>query len=176
MDYIIERIEGEIGLEEYLSDYRDSETFMDCCKACGNFRKRWHCPPLAPEFEIDFGRYSFVKFAGYKIIPAGAGVIADAHSLLTGPAKRLGNELLKLEHELDGRAMGLAQLDSCLCPEGCTRPSGLPCRHPELVRPALEAYGFDVCKTAREILGVELLWSRDGRLPEYLALVGAVMY
>ncbi len=188
MESNIIRLEGEISMVDYMRDYRDVEKFMGCCRVCSSFDKRWHCPPIAPEFEIDFSRYERVRVVGYKIIPAHRNTYADsaadnhnnavtlAQGLLAVPAKRLGNELLRLERELGGRAMGLAQLDNCLCPEGCTRPDGLPCRHPELVRPALEAYGFNVAKTASELLGLELLWCKDGSLPEYLALVGAVCY
>lgn len=58
------------------------------------------------------------------------------------------------------------------CPEGsCTRPEGRPCRHPELVRPSLEACGFDVARTASELFGIELKWGSGGRMPEYLTLV-----
>ena len=58
------------------------------------------------------------------------------------------------------------------CPgEPCTRPEGLPCRHPERVRPSLEACGFDLERTASELFGIEMRWGRNGLLPEYLTLV-----
>ena len=41
----------------------------------------------------------------------------------------------------------------------------------ERVRPSLEACGFDLERTASELFGIEMLWGRDGRLPEYLTLV-----
>jgi len=174
MENSVIRIEGEVSMERYLREFRDVDTFMECCRACTNFAKRWHCPPLAPEFLIDFRKYDRVRVVGYKILPAASDT--DARKVLTGPARQLGAELLSLERQLNGRAMGLAQLDGCLCGGECTRASGEPCRRPDIVRPALEAYGFDVVRTAREILGLELLWCRDGRLPEYLSLVGAVCY
>lgn len=59
---------------------------------------------------------------------------------------------------------------------GCTRREGLPCRHPDKVRPSLESMGFDIGKTAKELFGLELKWASDGMLPEYYVLVGAVMY
>ena len=64
-------------------------------------------------------------------------------------------------------------IGSCLyCPEGtCTRPEAKPCRHPELVRPSLEACGFDIARTTSELFGIELKWGTDGSLPEYLTLV-----
>lgn len=76
--------------------------------------------------------------------------------------------------------------------DGCTRRRGLPCRHPGKVRPSLEAFGFDLVNTARELFGIELQWGGgkaggDGyvtgghdsnivSVPEYYVLVGAVAY
>ena len=51
------------------------------------------------------------------------------------------------------------------------RPEAKPCRHPELVRPSLEACGFDIAHTTSELFGIELKWGTDGSLPEYLTLV-----
>ena len=53
---------------------------------------------------------------------------------------------------------------------------GEPCRHPELVRPSLEALGFNLGEVTRELFNIDMLWGRHGRLPQYLTLVGAVCY
>lgn len=48
-----------------------------------------------------------------------------------------------------------------------------PCRYPDRIRPSLESLGFDIGKTASELLGIELKWSEPGSsgLPEYFTLV-----
>lgn len=50
---------------------------------------------------------------------------------------------------------------------------GRPCRYPDRIRPSLESLGFDIGKTASELLGIELKWSEPGSsgLPEYFTLV-----
>ncbi|MBR5807373.1 MAG: hypothetical protein IKY24_01995 [Alistipes sp.] len=58
----------------------------------------------------------------------------------------------------------------------CTRLNGKPCCHPELVRPSLEAYGFDLTKTLSELFDIELKWSVDNTLPEYLVIVCGLFY
>ena len=58
----------------------------------------------------------------------------------------------------------------------CARISGKPCRHPEKVRPSLEAFGFDMSKTAKDLLGLEIKWSQGELIPEYLTLVCGVFY
>ena len=42
------------------------------------------------------------------------------------------------------------------------------------MRSSLEAVGFDVTATARDVLGIELQWSTDGQLPERITLVTAL--
>ncbi len=44
------------------------------------------------------------------------------------------------------------------------------------VRPSLEAFGFDISKTAKELLGLEIKWSSGDFIPEYLTLVGGIFY
>ena len=43
-----------------------------------------------------------------------------------------------------------------------------------MIRPSLEACGFDIGKTVSELLHIELKWSDNGKMPEYLTLVGGV--
>ena len=90
--------------------------------------------------------------------------------------RELNEELLALEKSLVGMAFGFA--GSCpYCGEiPCARIDGEPCRHPDKVRPSLEAFGFDMSKTASELLGLKIKWSHDGRIPEYLTLVCGVFY
>ncbi|MDE7458334.1 MAG: DUF2284 domain-containing protein, partial [Muribaculaceae bacterium] len=66
----------------------------------------------------------------------------------------------------------------CLhCPESqCTRKCGEPCRHPDKVRPSLEAFGFDIGRTLSELFNIKLLWGKNGVLPEYLVLVSALLH
>ncbi len=60
--------------------------------------------------------------------------------------------------------------------EGYIAEFGTPCRHPEKVRPSLEAFGFDIAKTLSELFNIELLWGKDGKLPEYLVLVSGFFH
>lgn len=62
-------------------------------------------------------------------------------------------------------------MDLAIIEGSCTRPEGLPCRHPDRVRPSLEACGFDIGRTTSELFGIELKWGAEGKLPEYLTLV-----
>ena len=48
--------------------------------------------------------------------------------------------------------------------------------HPAKVRPSLEAFGFDMSKTAKELLGLEIKWSDGVHIPEYLTLVCGIFH
>ena len=62
-----------------------------------------------------------------------------------------------------------------LCPpEHCTRRESLPCRHPESIRPSLEALGFDVARTTSGLFGIDLQWGRPDTPPAYLTLLSAL--
>ena len=44
------------------------------------------------------------------------------------------------------------------------------------MRHSLEAYGFDVAKTIKYLFEIELKWSKEGMIPEYIVLVSALFY
>jgi len=172
LNYRAEDFTASLSAADYTARFRDAERFLACCRACPNFGRSWSCPPFDCDLAELLGRYRSVLLIAVKITPAAAGLPISASRALIRPERiRIENRLRELERRYGGRACAYA--GECLhCPEtGCTRPAGLPCRHPELVRPSLEACGFDLGRTLGELFGIELRWGRDGRMPEYLTLV-----
>jgi len=54
-----------------------------------------------------------------------------------------------------------------LCPDDtCTRITGQPCRHPHLIRHSLESFGFDLGRTAEELLHIPLGWGEISRISD----------
>lgn len=102
-----------------------------------------------------------------------ANALQDVVQRVRGPYEAL---LLGAERESRGRAA----LFTGMCPHcghgECARCGGAACRHSELVRPSLEALGFDIGRTASELLGVDLLWATNEKAPAYVCLVGALFY
>ena len=144
----VERLEAEVAVQDYVAGFRDVARFEQCCQQCPNYGHRHGCPPFDYDTTASIMRYSRVRLLGAKVTPQG---------------------------ELDGMACGF--VGKCpYCSEPCARIDGKPCRHPDKVRPSLEALGFDVSKTASQLLGVEMQWGRDGMMPDYLVLVCAVFY
>lgn len=191
-------------MPDYVGKFRDTDRFVEYCKVCGQYGTCWACPPF--DFDTDgyLARYENILLVAVKIdapcqsekisglgktdgseaLPANDGIadiaIERRMKLLEQTRVVMDRELLERETRLHGRAFFAG---TCLlCGRGaeqgsvCTRREGLPCRHPDKVRPSLESMGFDIGKMAKELFGLELKWASDGMLPEYYVLVGAVMY
>ena len=100
--------------------------------------------------------------------------VEAGQELMHRERSRLDKRLLALEEEYNGRAF---YAGSCiLCPwEECTRRSGKACRYPLRIRRSLEACGFDLGRTTSELFGIEMKWSENRNLPEYLLLVSGFL-
>ncbi len=167
----------EIGAEEYIEGFCNSDCFIRYCRECRNYGKVWACPPFSHDTLAELQKYSRVILVATKITPAGRDIpFSELDRFIRPERMRLEAKLRDMEKQYGGRAFAYA--GSCLyCPDGtCSRLDNQPCRHPELVRPSLESYGFDLGKTATELFGFPLLWSNDGFLPSYLTLICGLFY
>lgn len=175
--YSVEDFTTSTTTEVYIRRFNDSERFMKYCMECGNYGKLWVCPPFSHDTLAEIRQYSDVLLVATKIMPDCKEIpYSEAQRLLRPERLRLEKRLRAMEKEYGGRAFAFA--GSCLyCPDDtCARIKDKPCRHPDLVRPSLEAYGFDLGKTATELFGFPLLWGKDGYLPEYLTLICALFH
>lgn len=142
------------------------ERFMACCRQCPNFEATWACPPLRYDAEALLGKYDFITLLIAR---------SEANSQLRPQLQLLRQKALELESQTDG--MALMPLGRCdLCAQGCTRPQGLPCRHPDMVRPAPEALGLDVGGLTRDMAGIEIEWGKEGKMPSTITLVAALLH
>ncbi len=181
MKYTVQTREVTIPAEEFISRYRDVDRIRQYCLQCPGYGKSWGCPP----FDFDPCTVS----DGFKTVRLMATIIGfdeptraacqDAQA-----AARVGREamnevwqsllprLYDMEREVPGSRCFTFRC--VLCPEGCTRPEGKPCRHPDKLRHSLESVGFDIEAMTRELLEIELEWSRDGSLSKHITLVTAL--
>lgn len=170
--YTAEDFTAELPATDYIARFRDADRIGGYCRTCPNYGRSWGCPPFGFDMEEYLSGYATALITATKISPEESGIpVSQACRLIRPERQRLEGKLLEMERRFEGRSF--AYVGTCLyCPEGsCTRPDGNPCRHPELVRPSLEACGFDIGKTTAELFGIELQWSTDGSLPAYLTLV-----
>lgn len=170
--YHTEDLTLTLPARDYLARFRDTARVEGYCRSCPQYGRSWGCPPFDFRLEELLADYHSVLLIATRITPQTPNLPMAQASLGIVPERiRLERRLLELEGRYGGQAF--AYTGSCLyCPTGsCTRPLGLPCRHPDRVRPSLEGCGFDLGRTTAELFGFELKWGRDGLMPEYLTLV-----
>ncbi len=171
--YTVERAEAAVSVDEYLARCVDAPRFLECCKQCPNYDGRWSCPPFDFEPMELWGKYKKMRLYARFLIP---GDNRDGAALITALEREKSgfvDELLALERKSPG-SLALACGACKICPS-CTRGAGLPCRHPDKMRPSIESLGGDVGETALRYFGRPLLWVRDGVAPDYLMLVGGLL-
>ncbi len=167
----------EVAAADYIVRYRGPVRFLECCKVCPSFGRTYKCPPITGERNIDFSPFTTARIIVAKIPIPPRTPVSEASSILNPIRLKLEKNLLDMERQTAGsRAFCCTATDGCDFCSGtaCARLSEEPCRHPELVRPSLEAYGFDLSATLSDLFCLEMLWGKDGYLPSYLVLIGAV--
>ena len=177
IEYSAEEFSVSISVDEYIHRFRDVTTIGEYCRACENYGKSWGCPPFGFDVEERLRQYKEVLLIAVKITPKEQGLLLGvAQELILPERKRLDKCLLELEKQHNGLACSYVGKCYYCTDKTCSRLCGAPCRHPELLRPSLEAYGFDVARTTKELFGQELQWGKDGYLPAYLILVCALFH
>ena len=177
MTYSVERYTAEVDAQASIEGFRRADYFIKLCQQCGNYGRRYGCPPFDRDPLAAVEGYDRVRIIGVKIKPTDSTLPLEAANDLMEPViTELNKELLETEQSLSGMCYGF--VGSCPYCGGvsCARIEGKPCRHPDKVRPSLEAIGFDISKTAKDLLGIDIKWSQNGSLPEYLTLVCGIFY
>lgn len=160
-------------MKEYAETFRDFGRVRGYCHGCGRYGKCWACPPYDFAEDEYLGQFTTISLLATKITPSeGVALTPEtAERILNRERQRLDRMLLGME----GNARAFFAGTCILCPpEKCTRREGLPCRHPESIRPSLEALGFDITRTASELFGIPLQWGSPGTFPAYLTLISAI--
>ncbi|MDO5562019.1 MAG: DUF2284 domain-containing protein [Synergistaceae bacterium] len=181
--YTASVITGRCSMQEFIKDYVNVEYFQGFCTACCYYGKNWSCTPHDFDVLGFLKSYDDIRLIGVKIkidrrttrglkckdfqVPPEVTAIVDIEKA------KLTKTLLKEERANPGSTYLFA--GQCeICPV-CARVDGLPCRHPEKMRYSLESVGGDVTKIAKEILGLDILWMKDNKIPEYLTLICALL-
>lgn len=171
-----------IDTTQYVKQYRDIPRFLAYCRQCDSYGRVWSCPPFERDVPTMTDGFTQVTVWGTVINFD----LATRQACTTDEQRRnmsmqaiddAWSVVLPFLHRQEAAHAGSrAFTGRCrLCrPQECSRIEGKPCRQPERMRSSLEAVGFDVTATARDVLGIELQWSTDGQLPERITLVTAL--
>lgn len=177
--YTTQRYYSSISVSDYLRRYVDVETFLEKCKECPNYGKVWSCPPYDFDVLEYWRQYETLdliavkilfdeEYAGKSFPPKEAQQIIE-DSLWQVKAD-LSAELLEKEQAHPG-SVSLSAGSCHLCGGQCGKADGEPCRFPEKMRYSIEALGGNVGLTISKLMGIELEWIEEGKLPHYFVLV-----
>ncbi|MDE6182798.1 MAG: DUF2284 domain-containing protein [Rikenellaceae bacterium] len=174
-DYTLEYMTATLASADYIASCCDPVRIGGYCRECPSYGTVWVCPPLCFDARKRAACYERIMLVGTKITPCRPMSFAEGEDFVAAERLAIERRLLTLEGRCKGWALAFS--GRCLhCAEACTRHTGGVCRHPEMVRPSLEACGFDIEKTAREIFGVTLKWSKDNMMPDYLFMVSGIFF
>ena len=174
--YRIERFQKEIDVSDYLEGYVAVEEFLEYCKACPNYGAVWSCPPFDFDAEGYWRRFSRFLVIARKIHLPGGISQEEGFRILSDVKADMTRELLELEASNPGSvSLSAGSCSICRNTSGCTRPDGQPCRHPDTMRYSVEALGGNVGLTVQKLLGIQLEWIEEGKLPSYFVLVGGLL-
>ena len=183
MKYSVTTREATIAADEFIGRYRDVPKFDACCRQCHGYGQSWGCPPFDFDPAGVTDGFTTVKVMGTIIeFDDQTRAACETPQQTVDVGKQAIDEvwqtllprLYEMERELPGSRCFTFRC--ALCPQGCTRPQGLPCRHPDRLRYSLESVGFDVVAITRDLLGIDLEWSRDGSLSRRITLVTALFH
>lgn len=182
MNYTVTSKQVTIAASELIARYRDVERIGAFCLQCPGYGKTWCCPPfdfdpctVSDGFKTATVMGTTIEFdeqtrAACKTAEESSAMGREAMAQVW---KTILPRLYEMERENpDSRCFTFR---CSLCPEGCTRPEGKPCRHPDKMRHSLESVGFDIVAMTRDLLDIDLKWSSDGSLPKRLTIVTAFM-
>ncbi len=177
--YTTQRYHSSISVSDYLERYVDVETFLEKCRECPNYGRLWSCPPYDFDVTRYWEQYKTLELTAVKILfneeYAGKSfppeetqqIIEDS---LWQVKADLSAELLEKEQAHPG-SVSLSAGSCHLCQGNCGKENGEPCRFPEKMRYSIEALGGNVGLTISKLMGIELEWMEEGRLPHYFVLV-----
>ena len=181
--YKIENYESEISVQEYIERFVDVETFLEACKQCPNYKQVWSCP----EYDFDvlsyWKKYQTLKVYAHKIIfePEYQEKVYEQDELnailqkvLKTEKQKLSDRMMEEEKKYPG-SISLSAGSCGLCKDGCTRPHGKACRFPDKMRYSIESLGGNVGMTIEKLMGLELEWMEEGKLPTHFILVNGLL-
>lgn len=173
--YSTEKFTKEIAVKDYIRDYVNVAEFLEYCKQCPNYGTVWSCPPYDFDAADFWTPYETFYITATKINFAPGTTLQESGEIMQEVKEQMSRELYELEERYPG-SVSLSAGCCRLCrPDGCGRASGLSCRYPQKMRYSIESLGGNVGLTVSKLMGIELEWVTEGKLPSYFVLVGGLL-
>lgn len=176
----VEQFTADLDMDVFYQKYVDKEKFEKLCEDCPQYGKNWSCPPF--DFDVDeiWKSYNRIKIIAFKYIFSDellSKTFSDSQldmflKKLNRTKLKLMNSIYSMENE-DSLALFIGPCNLCA---KCTREFGMPCKMPFKLRHSIESLGGDVDSLCKDVFGDEILYAKDGKLPEYMYFVGGLLY
>ena len=179
----MKQLQVDIPVSDFIRECVDVPRFAECCRVCPNYGLVWSCPPYEFSPLELWEKYTTLRLNYRKItVPEELrGQTFDneelnslSKSLLSKEKRLMFEEMITLEKQIPN-CMALSAGCCDLCPSGCSRAEGHPCRNPELMRYSVESLGGNVSKALALYFNEHILWAHKGQLPEYFILMSGLL-
>lgn len=193
--YSTEKLTTEISVEKYIEEYVNVEEFLECCKKCPNYARKWSCPP----YDFDVLEY-WKQFKSFFILGniitfdederkkdyRSKEITKIINDTLFIEKRKLADELYGMEKEYKGSVSlsagsctlcddGMVDSDNCnrvFCKDGNAKKN---CLYFDKMRYSIESLGGNVGKTCSKLFGVNLEWVEENKLPSKFILVSGLL-
>ncbi len=175
----IEKKYRKILVKDYVENYVEIERFLECCKSCPNYNNKWSCPPY--DFDVMdkyWNQYKYLHLFAFKMNLdknlVGEGMSPEDIDALVMRIRHQNYTMAsRWVLDVEKQNPGSFALDGGHCAKckRCTRPKGKPCRYEDSIRPAIDAIGGNLVKTAEEVFQTKIFWIENGKVPEYFLFI-----
>lgn len=169
----IEEKRATLAIHTLLEKYVDWTATESRCGNCENYDRIWSCPTYDFSVEAFWKQFGAVQLLATKIF-LDVDEFEEEDQVLEQVHDDIRMYWQKIE-KLHAGSQYLAPGSCHLCPEGCTRKVGAPCRRPDQLRYSIESLGGDVVALSEDVLGTKLLWGSSEKPPEYYTLVSGLL-
>lgn len=176
----IEQLTADMNLEEFKEKYVNFDKNLELCKDCDSYAKNWSCPPFNFNPDEIWDSFERIKIIAFKFNFSEELIEKEFNEEeLEIFLKRLQRTKVKLMNVIynmeDANSLGLGIGECALCVK-CTREFGMPCKMPFKLRYSIEALGGNVDQMIKDVFDVDILYAKDGKLPDYMIFVGGLLY
>ena len=102
--YTTERYTAELDAETYIERFRRADYFLKLCQQCGNYGRRYGCPPYDHDPLTVLQRYDRVQIIGVKVTPHDKTLPLSAAGDMIRPVTTALNDILVSDRKVAGTA------------------------------------------------------------------------
>ena len=168
-------LERTVDVKAFVNHYVDAAGIASRCGSCNCYGRIWSCPPYDFNVIEFWNKYSQLDLRVYQI-KTNDKSWQENRNLIRKQSMRICLEIMDREEKVPG-SFALTPGKCIMCGDNeCSRINGEACRLGQKYRYSIESIGGDVEACLKDFFDIEILWERNGRVPEYYTLVCGLLY